>query len=386
MATSRRVKRKPADAIDLSEFLPEERSVPTIVDLFDVPRYDDDYLVKGLVNRSSITFLHADPGVGKSFMALDLALSLGVGFGDWCGFRTVGSPCSVLYIYSEGVRRLWKRRDAWLQHNDVPERDLKGQIGIHQGAFSLNKAADAGRVDLLIKLLRDREADLIVFDTWATSTTGSNENDSGEMGVALARAGRIRDEVGCAVLVVHHDNKQGSMRGSSSIPGYCDTIIGLEAKREDGTKVIRAVIEKGRDDADAIEWVGRLAVEGLGVDGDGDEVTSVAYEYLGRQEALQGATTPREELLSRLEAEPLGKTEAVRETSGAEGGGRFKKYGTEFERLFNEGLIEKAGEKKVTHRKTPVVTFGLTASGEAELAILRAAAFRWSGGSESNDV
>jgi AAA domain len=119
-----------------------------------------------------------------------------------------------------------------------------------------------------------------VIDTWATANAGSDENAVGLMQQSLNRCGRIRDEVHAAVLMVHHDNRQGAFRGSSAIDGYVDTRLhaARDGEREDRRVAIK--VEKQRDDEDGITWMAQLEVVDLGVDEDGDPITSVVWTHL----------------------------------------------------------------------------------------------------------
>ena len=83
-----------------------------IVDAAHIQTPDQQsYLVKKLIYLPGVTMLHSDPGVGKSICAMDLAFHVGMGFTEWCGYK-IKQRVRGLYVFSEGVTRLWKRRDA----------------------------------------------------------------------------------------------------------------------------------------------------------------------------------------------------------------------------------------------------------------------------------
>ena len=119
-----------------------------------------------------------------------------------------------------------------------------------------------------------------MIDTWATANAGSDENAAGLMQQSLNRCGRIRDEVQAAVLMVHHDNRQGAFRGSSVIDGYVDTRLHAARDGERGDRRVAITVEKQRDDEDGITWMAQLEVVDLGVDEDGDPITSVVWTHL----------------------------------------------------------------------------------------------------------
>jgi AAA domain len=246
-----------------------------------MPPKDSPYLVKRLVCKRGRVMVHADPGTGKSIMALDLALHLVFGFPHWCGYR-IKQPTDhllrVLYIYSVGTGSLWKRRDAWLKKHGKTVEELGEKIMFYPKPIPLN-ATDA-YVDELIDWARDAGYDLIIIDTWANANAGSDENAAGVMSESLNRAGRVAEELQAAVLLVHHDNRSGAFRGSSAIDGYLDTRIHLTQEGEEADRRVKFKIEKQRDDESGTSWLARLEVIDLGTDEDGDPITSVVWEHL----------------------------------------------------------------------------------------------------------
>ena len=73
------------------------------------------------------------------------------------------------------------------------------------------------------------------------------------------------DEVQAAVLMVHHDNRQGAFRGSSAIDGYVDTRLHCRTRRRARGSARCDQQEKQRDDEDGITWMAQLEVVDLGV-------------------------------------------------------------------------------------------------------------------------
>lgn len=252
------------------------------VDLFKV----DTYLVKHLIYLPGVLVLHSPPGVGKSFMALDLAFHLSLGMKYWCGQR-IKKRVKVLYVYSEGITRLWKRRDAWLMEHGVSAEDVGEYLTFYPVAIPLNES-DA-HVDALVDFMKAKGYEMIIFDTWATATTGSDENSAGDMGIALARCGRLRDEAKVSVVVVHHDSKSGGYRGSTAIDGYADTRLSIERNgdADAGNRDLVVKIEKQRDDVMGTEWHAQLRVVEVGRDEDDEPVTSVVFTYIEDNELVK---------------------------------------------------------------------------------------------------
>jgi RecA-family ATPase len=102
-----------------------------IIDAANIAAPDKQpYLVKKLIYLPGVTMLHSHPGVGKSICAMDLAFRVGLGFSEWCGYK-IKRQVRVLYIFSEGVARLWKRRDAWLRKHGHLVDDLCGKVDFY---------------------------------------------------------------------------------------------------------------------------------------------------------------------------------------------------------------------------------------------------------------
>jgi hypothetical protein len=73
---------------------------------------------------------------------------------------------------------------------------------------------------------------LIIFDTLARLTPGGDENNAGQMGLAIKAIDIIRESTSASVLLVHHTRKAGKdgkgafvERGSSALRGAADVMI-----------------------------------------------------------------------------------------------------------------------------------------------------------------
>jgi hypothetical protein len=77
-----------------------------------------EWLIDGLVPQDGLVVLYGEPAAGKSFLALDWALSIATGV-PWLG-REVKQG-EVVYVYAEGVRGLTQRVTAWLQEQGKAE-------------------------------------------------------------------------------------------------------------------------------------------------------------------------------------------------------------------------------------------------------------------------
>ena len=96
------------------------------------------------------------------------------------------------------------------------------------------------------------------------------------MAAYVKAADAIRDAFDCAVVIVHHCGHEGTRpRGHSSLIGAVDAQISV---KRDATDNIIATIELMKDGQQGDEFVSRLEVVEVGIDDDGDKITSCVIE------------------------------------------------------------------------------------------------------------
>lgn len=206
--------------------LPEAAKSP-FVSLDDMlNRPPPTYIVDGYLTEGGLSVLWGASGAFKSFVAIDLALSVASGQ-DWHGRRTERRPC--LYVCAEGQYGFGVRALAWRQHK-APDADLSGFYVLPAPVNFI----EAGNVRLLTNAIRQFIPDaaaspLIVIDTLARNFGGGDENATRDMNLFIASAGLLQSELGAHVLLIHHTGKDDSKgeRGSYSLRGAVDTSLKL---------------------------------------------------------------------------------------------------------------------------------------------------------------
>lgn len=195
--------------------------------------------VHRLIPDGGLAVVYGRPKAGKTFWALDLSLSIATGR-DFHGANV--SRGRVTYIAAEGgPARLRDRIAAWLKAHGAAEQEINEHWELVAAPVDL---ADPRRVGELLGALRGPRA-LMVFDTLARCMSG-DENSQKDMSAAVRGCDRIRAETGAAVMLVHHEGKDGSKgaRGSTVLRGAIDT--GIRGRNEGGR--ISFAVEDQRDD------------------------------------------------------------------------------------------------------------------------------------------
>lgn len=232
-----------------------------------IVRKSADYVVKGLIGRARQATCIAEPGVGKTFLMYRLACH-GTAGRPWYGHRV--RKGAWLWLGLEGEAGLELRTAAHLKAG-VLEKDAP--LALVTVPVDLVTQADA-IIETALASARDRgeKPSVVVVDTLSRALAGQDENSSEVMTAAVRAGDRIRAETGAAVVFVHHPNKSGSGagRGHSSLYGAVDLELHLTRNGEDR----RAIVKKNRDGQEGTEYPFRLDVVNLGVDDEGDPITS----------------------------------------------------------------------------------------------------------------
>ena len=222
------VKATPPIAVEPEPAEPEDK--PDVFETYSLDYLKNmppvEWLVDGLLTAHGFAVLYGAPGIGKSFMSIDIALSVAYGR-PWHDRATKAG--AVLYLAAEGVGGLGKRVRSWQAHYDT-----HGVTDFHVLPMAV-KILEAPDLEKLLRTIDNFgvQFSMIVIDTVARTlaSTGSDENDATAMGQFGEMCGVIQRHAGCAVLAVHHSGKDAArgMRGSSSLLGLSDTVLELSA-------------------------------------------------------------------------------------------------------------------------------------------------------------
>lgn len=179
------------------------------------------WFIDGIFPSGGLVSIYGPPGGGKSFIAMDMALSCATGRA-WQGRPT--EPGFVLYIAAEGGAGIGKRARAWIQHHRASASSVR--LGWATEPLALFKESqDLDTLTDRLSLELECAPAFIIIDTLARCFEG-DENTQLDMGRFVAGCDALRTEYAATVLVVHHTRLDGEReRGNTAFRGSLDTLI-----------------------------------------------------------------------------------------------------------------------------------------------------------------
>ena len=186
-----------------------------------------EWLLKGYIATGpSLCLIFAPSGMGKTFIVIDLFLTLAYGLLSWHGIECRKARC--LYMCAEGYSAVLPRIQCWMEQHNLTA-SYTDDFFIENGTITLD---DPASVDKLQKVLDHRfgtrKPDIIAVDTMNLFMKG-DENATQSATAFVQALKSISAENNCTILLVHHtgisDEKRG--RGSSVFKGSLDTELRL---------------------------------------------------------------------------------------------------------------------------------------------------------------
>jgi len=249
-----------------------------------------EWQVDGVLHRNTLALLAGPEGTFKSFVALDLALSV-AGGRSWQGRAVHQGP--VVYISAEGSAGVRNRLEAWETARQTTAAETCYFIPDDAPQF-----LDGADVEALLEVIGELETPpaLIVVDTLARCMVGGDENAAKDMGIFVAGADRLRQATGATVLLIHHHGKAGVVRGSTALVAAVDTI--LETKRDGTLLTLSCGKQKDAAPFEPIHLVRRV-VE-LGIDDAGQAQSSLVLDPSSPPEADEDLPELQQRVLGML--------------------------------------------------------------------------------------
>ena len=259
---------------DLFQVLPDQQQTPgrfVPVRAFEfAAKPSVAWIVKRVLPMAALGVIFGDSGSGKTFFAFDLASAVARGI-EWNGRKT--RKGRVVVVVAEGAEGFRSRVKAYLRQYGISESDYP--LEVIGDAPNLLLATDAK--ELIAGISKSGPASMVVIDTLAATTPGGNESSSEDMGKAIGHCKALHKATGALVLLVHHSGKDASKgaRGWSGLKAAVD--VEIEITRSGNDRV--ATVTKLKDGEDGEKFGFRLLPVSIGMDEDGDVITSCVVQY-----------------------------------------------------------------------------------------------------------
>jgi hypothetical protein len=252
-----------------------ERSKPTsgltLTYFDDVEKFKQKtWLIKNAIAAGDTSMWIAPPRLKSALMA-DLAIHMASGT-DWRGYPSK-ETCGVVYFALERGDLVKRRLAAHKQRDELAGLPIVVAVG------TLN-LMDSKCVDIIVATIGEAEEKFgcqvrfIVIDTLpkAIAEGGGDENQAKDMGKALAHVGLVKGLTGVHVAMVAHSGKDETKgaRGSNSQVGDVDVLVRISG--EGSIKI--ATVTKANDQEEGVLTKFKAEIAVLGVDEDGDDITT----------------------------------------------------------------------------------------------------------------
>ena len=253
------------------------------------------YLIKGILPLYGVALLAGQFSSGKTFVALDIALSL------ICGEQFLGRKTksgAVLWFAAEGAGILEQRLVA------ARSAKFKARIAAEKFPFLWEDGVPKGDTDTILADLKlkirsakgecdehhtDLPLRLVVIDTLAAFFALKDENDNAEAATFMARLGEIAREMRVLIMPICHigKNAEGGIRGASAFGAGADGAIAVLASinqatgEVDGARTISLAKTRGGIPGPLSSFQIEQVI--IGTDEDGDPIPAgyVTFTPLG---------------------------------------------------------------------------------------------------------
>jgi len=268
--------------------------------------------IHGIAHPGRLTILAGAPNSGKTtaLVALGAAATQGRAPGGTTAKRT------VLLVQLEET-----------PHETVQK--FMAADGDQKRAVVVPRLGD-DRLASLASEIEVHHADIVVIDSLSRLNRTASESSAERITKVLEPLQELARRFNCAVILIHHTNKSGSVRGSTAIEAVADIVATVQSKHEERLTVIDS---RGR--------VGPATLTLRALD---DKCSNYEF-YCDTQarEAAAGAALEavKDRILQALAAEPLGSA-ALR----ARVGGNGVECDRAASELANEKRIRRPGPKK----------------------------------------
>jgi hypothetical protein len=177
------------------------------------------WLIEGLWPADAYGVLAADIKAGKTWAALDLAVSVACGL-PWFGHFPCPTPGGVLVFLGEGGERAMVRRiQAVATHKHADPELVAERLRLCFRVPHLAAPGAGAELAAVEHELAAHPAALVILDPLYLAAGGASGASLYDMGAVLQAIQGVCQAAGCALMVVTHWKKTGDGKGAERISG-----------------------------------------------------------------------------------------------------------------------------------------------------------------------
>ncbi len=301
--------------------------------------------IKGVFPIEGLAVVYGASTAGKSFLSLEMAASIGDGLPF---FEHATKPAAVLYVGLEGEGGYRGRVVAWQRHHG---RAIPDSVRFLLQPFRLTDPQDVADLAAVCP-----PGCVVFIDTLNRAAPGMDENSSRDMGAVIEGAKTLQRLIGGLVVLVAHTGKDSAkgLRGHSSLFAALDAAVLVN--RDDNARSWK--VDKAKDGRDGETHYFRLSVVEIGIDEDGDAITSCVVV------PEEAPTSPGAKPLNAIQKLAMESfREACRSNGSVDAGGNFLGINREawrpvFYRLHVEAPSDEARRKAFERVRKELVERG----------------------------
>ncbi len=250
-------------------------AITRLSDLPEIP--PTSWAIDNFLPVNGCVLLYGPGNTGKTFLALDWSLRLGMGW-DWFGIPVKQSR--VLYAYGEGWSDLPVRVQAWKEgnHVDTLPEDSVAFIGVEEPIPSLRWSPEKGMppsIERLLETVNKFQPDFLVLDPIQELFAGLDNNSDREVQKVFELRSLLR-QMGCGVIFIHHMRKDGdTYRGATTWRDLADVGLALTAPQDEEPTILRLRMDRNRFGPKAREYELTLQAVQMTEEGPSQGLTSM---------------------------------------------------------------------------------------------------------------
>jgi hypothetical protein len=211
------------------ELLPVVRASELTVD-----RPEQQWLIHGLWAASGVGLIGGAPKCCKSWLGLEMAVSLASATPCLGSFAPTHSGRALLYMAEDSASVVRARLDSLCRHRGVRLSSLDIFV-ITESSLRIDLESQQRRLKQTVAQIRP---DMLLLDP-LVRLHRIDENSASEVSTLLAYLRALQRELQTAVVLVHHARKNGSanqpgqaLRGSSDLHAFGDSNLYLKRHRQ----------------------------------------------------------------------------------------------------------------------------------------------------------